>query len=930
MKNFLNKYKYHLLICFIALILFLANYKPGTYLTGWDSLQTELNPGLAVKRALFSVWEEYQSLGLTAGMAHASDLVRAMLLWIMSFFLPQNMVRYFFHFLMLAVGGLGALELFMLLLKSHENKHGLGGFASFLGAVFYMLNLGTTQIFYLPFESFSAFFAFLPWGIWAFQYLILDDRHLSFKKNLLIFLLVNFLGTPAFYSQQLFVVYGLTIGLVSIGSFIEKRELRVVKKAALGILLILIINSFWILPQLYFLKSQGSWVTQSKANQIATSTTLYQNLDKGTLGNFLRLEGFYYDLAGIKNQQLFLSWKDHFVGILGIVPYLFAGLMLVGLFTKSKHKTAFLLLLSLCALVLLSATPPFSILNTVIRKNGFINQIFRSPFTKFIILYSLIFSFFVSEGVIFLMNKIKYKKTILAIVSIGIVIYALPSFQGYFISQEMKTTIPQDYFQVMNYFQQVDKNKRIALLPDYTFWGWFFTKWGYNGSGFIWYGIEQPIVSRTFDVWSPKSESYFWEVKQAIESQNLSNLESVFDKYDIDYLLLDNSLMPIVSNYKSLSIDQLENLLSISQKTTLIFKSENLALYQVNHDKTIKNFVSFSSDLKNIGPSIKLTSEDLAFQENGDYKTDNKAGFEQYYPFLDLTTETQIADKSWQIKENIDSFTVTDNININPNDYDLSIPQNYGASFLNQNQVNNVVLNLGAAYDNQSISVNFDKYLVEDFTMPADNQVDFVLKDLTLPQKYGYLVKVRSKNISGPKAFFYVTDETNQQSVIEERLNQDTEYFILPPKFQYGLGYSFAFQNQSYKNFPSKNQIEGVSIYLFPEDALKSTKFINKNHYKGNPVFYDNFSAEKINYFTYVFHPKENGTVILNQSFDDGWIAFSNSRMLKHIEVNNWSNGWIVPKNSGTVIMVFWPQYLEFAGLALLAAVFLRILFIKK
>jgi len=162
MKNFFNKYKYQLLLFIVVSVLFFVNYKSGTYLSGWDNLQTELNPGLAVKRAFFSVWEEYQSFGLTAGMAHAADLPRAVFLWIMSFIIPQNMIRYFYHFLMLLLGGMGAFVLF----KKTSAVN------AFFGALFYMLNLGTVQIFYLPFESFSTFFALLPWGIWAFLFVI--------------------------------------------------------------------------------------------------------------------------------------------------------------------------------------------------------------------------------------------------------------------------------------------------------------------------------------------------------------------------------------------------------------------------------------------------------------------------------------------------------------------------------------------------------------------------------------------------------------------------------------------------------------------------------------------------------------------------------------------------------------------------------------
>ena len=661
MNNFLNKNKFQLLLFFIVGLLFIVNYQSGTYLSGWDNLQTELNPELAVKRAFFSVWEEYQSFGLTAGMAHATDLVRATFLWVVSFLIPQNIVRYFYHFLLLLLGGLGMMRL----LRSRMTNR-----IAFLGAIFYMLNLGTVQMFYLSFEAFSSFFAFLPWAIWSFMKIlnqVQDDndsgqaRMTKKTRNIwLHFIIINFLGTPAFYTQALFAVYLLVLGCVALGKLLTLKinndsdphsaEASRGKRARMTsmFILILIINSFWILPQLYFLKTKGSWITQAKANQIATERTYYQNLEKGTFANFLKLEGFYFDSKAANSQPLFLPWKFHFSGWVKILPNFFAFLMILGIYESiRKKKFEFIFIFIICSSALLSATPPFSWADTLIRKNSLINQVFRSPFTKFIIPYSLVYSYFVSQGI----SKIlKARSNIvsnlfLASCFLLIIFYSFPSFRGFFISPEMKVKIPNDYLQLITYFKNENKNKRIALLPDYTFWGWFFHRWGYNGSGFLWYGIEQPIISRTFDVWSPASESYFWEQKQIIESEDLSRLETVYEKYNIDYILIDYSLIPVVSNYKSLQYDRIDEMFRKSKKIALAYQGENIALYKFNHAHKITNFIALTSDLTNIGPESKIISDDSAYSEIGIYKTDNKIPFNIYYPFLDLTSQTRITDK---------------------------------------------------------------------------------------------------------------------------------------------------------------------------------------------------------------------------------------------------------------------------------------------
>src|SRR5947209_3302816 len=102
-KRLLNYFPIGLLLV-ISLTLFITNYIPGTYLTGWDNLHPEFNFWLNIKRSIFSVWQEYQGLGLLAGMAHASDLPHQLLLLLASAVLPNNLLRYFYHFLMIFVG----------------------------------------------------------------------------------------------------------------------------------------------------------------------------------------------------------------------------------------------------------------------------------------------------------------------------------------------------------------------------------------------------------------------------------------------------------------------------------------------------------------------------------------------------------------------------------------------------------------------------------------------------------------------------------------------------------------------------------------------------------------------------------------------------------------------------------------------------------
>lgn len=92
---------------------------------------------------------------------------------------------------------------------------------------------------------------------------------------------------------------------------------------------------------------------------------------------------------------------------------------------------------------------------------------------------------------------------------------------------------------------------------------------------------------------------------------------------------------------------------------------------------------------------------------------------------------------------------------------------------------------------------------------------------------------------------------------------------------------------------------------------------------------------------------------VLSQGYDAGWVAYAINqndqlsnfklqtfartafpwwfgRKLEHVKVNGWGNGWLLPtvddqqtaNNKQQIVILFWPQYLEWGGLVLLLATF--------
>src|SRR3989344_3205939 len=126
------------IIIALAMILIVVNYHPGTWLTGWDDVHPEFNFGLNIFRGIFSVWQEYQGLGLIGGLAYAADLPRAIGLSIASLFLPEMILRYLSIMSKLVVGPTGMYLLLTKVILAHKSAH-LQSMASFVGSLFYLL-----------------------------------------------------------------------------------------------------------------------------------------------------------------------------------------------------------------------------------------------------------------------------------------------------------------------------------------------------------------------------------------------------------------------------------------------------------------------------------------------------------------------------------------------------------------------------------------------------------------------------------------------------------------------------------------------------------------------------------------------------------------------------------------------------------------------
>lgn len=549
-----------LIITVLVVVLAWRNYSPGTFLTGWDNLHPEFDFWLNIKRSLAVTWQEYQGVGVLGGMGHAADLPRQLLLWAASLVLPTSMLRYFSTFAMLWLGPVGLLFLIrrFVLPKTQPIIREVGALS---GALFYLLNLGTLQNFYVPFETFISQYGFLPWIIWlALEYLVKPS-----KKSIGWLFLIMVLAAPLGYVPTVFVSTTAVVGLFLLAHlFVKKKQIgQKITQVLTVILLFVLANFYWLSSPFLFTLTQNEIVFNSKINSFVSEDARLSNQKAGNFENVALLKGYWFDyietLPDGQVKYLLETWRQHTshsgIALLGMMFFVIGvlGLFTIGSNKNVSYRVAFILWWVVGVFMLLNDNPPFGFIFRFLQENiPLFNEIFRYVFTKWSVVAITAYSFAFAAGIALILRVLKFLTgkfafTIQAIIFgfvIGclLVIQCFPMFNGYLLSPAVRLRIPNEYFETMAYFKTRPTQFRVMNLPQYTFYGWNIYAWGYGGSGWWWHGVEQPFMDRAFDVWRPENEFYYTQLNQALYSQNSEQLQKLLDTYQVGYVLLDYNL----------------------------------------------------------------------------------------------------------------------------------------------------------------------------------------------------------------------------------------------------------------------------------------------------------------------------------------------------------------------------------------------------
>lgn len=651
------------ILLFLIFLIVLINYRPGMYLSGWDTLHPEFDFPLNFKRLIFGVWRQEQGLGAIAAHSHMADLPRVFILWLFHFFFPLQALRYLYLALCLLLGPIGIYVLVQYLLKDKR--------ISFLAGLFYLLNLSTVQQFYVPFEIFPTQYAFLPWII--FSSLVFLEKG---KKYLILFAAVTIFSTPQAYAAHLwYPFFGMYVLFLFLYWVFHGKTKPLLKNVILLIILTLSLNSFWLLPNFYYIKTSSRVPKEAKQNRIFSQEYRLRNREHGYLKDVALVRGFYfswniYDPKNARFTGLMQEWQKHLNNPLVIsLGYLFFGISIFGMamaFLK-KHKilTALFPFFAISFIFLMNHTFPFDIFFDFLLRISLFEEAARFIFNKFSVLLIFSYVLYFSLGIKYLLRLVDNKIFLYSLVSVFtvlLIIFSYPVFQGNLISAKMFINLPTEYFSFWNFMKNRGDGK-VLTLPLHTFSGWQYYNFGYQGAGFIWFGLPQAVLERDFDRWSVSNEQAFREFHYALYSQNSRAFKDNLEKYNISYIVWDNNVITTdLKNRKQILFErETDQLLSNLVKNGIINELKSFGNIKIY--KTLS--ASPTADLKKINHNVtnpyRWNYVDFAYSDLGNYISLGKNSVtanltNHYYIWRNFITSTDRVEKNLIEVDETDSY----------------------------------------------------------------------------------------------------------------------------------------------------------------------------------------------------------------------------------------------------------------------------------
>lgn len=640
----------------VAIFVAIVNIKSGTTLSGWDTLHPEFNLAQYFQRTFFGAWQPHQGLGAPAAQAHLAEIVRLPLIWILMI-VPNNLNRYLFFFICYLAGGVGV---YYFLTRCWLRQTKFTTWPAAAAAVFYLLNLITLQHFYVPLEMFAVHFGTLPWIFLTMQKAVERSRW----QDYFWFFLTMTVAAPAAHTATLFYmyvpfvfIYGLFLLWAKKGKWRAK-----IKTILILVGLLLAANCYWMIPNIYYTLFHADYVSEAKISQNFSPEAFWNNQAYGWLPQVLTGKNFLfnwndYDYQTQSFGALFDEWNNYYQTThLFFLQYVLVAVALIGIYKawkKQSWQTIAMLTVFLGSLFfLINLNFPTGWLYSLVRSLPLLKEAIRFPFTKFSIVYLFALVVFFANGIVFFqelwMKKWELKSLKSVLISITLIAIILlangPALTGNFISDKMKVDFPTQYEDLYNFLAFQNLDQVVVKLPLLGYSGWTYNQWedgGYQGAGWLWFGIPQALLDREFDRWVATNEEVYKQLNLAINKENAQLFANVKNQYNLSLFLLDKSAFT-TNNGQEEDYLELEKFLS-DNGGEIIWQKDFLSLYQFLPAAELftapNEYTLVNQD------DVGAMSQDVIYADNGDYLFSTDAGLT--YPFAFLTTEESDDSIDW-------------------------------------------------------------------------------------------------------------------------------------------------------------------------------------------------------------------------------------------------------------------------------------------
>ncbi|MFH1896343.1 MAG: hypothetical protein ABH814_02640, partial [bacterium] len=735
-------------------------------------------------------------------------------------------------------------------------------------AIYWLFNFYTLSLWQIFRQDGTFLMIFLP--LFLGFYIAGIEKRISNQKLILGVTLLSILGGSAAANPPAILPIIPIFALYSLITLIRKRGSlkRLVKFNLKFLVLLVLINSYWIIPFVYQnLNSGVLWGSAKEMFQL--DYWLGWTSAHTSIGNVLKLQGdpALFDGYGFKAFDRYLPFFEKYQQSpnLNILGWLFAALSFLGLLAGRSFLHIFLGLITLFSLILSAGThPPFDKIYPFLQEKIPLSWAIRSPWPKFALVTTLGYTLLTASFLDKLYQKAKIKLP-LGVKSAALAVLIFPIINLFY----MQSFIKGEMFP--------KKEDRTVLAPMHI------QIPPYIGEAYTYLNSKEEDF-KILLLPQDRTDNYTWGFGSATNlSQNFSKKPLLFEQYG-------------EGSYTPHPIDE-----------------QIQALYKAIYQGNLEGVTTLAG---NLGVRYFIQRNDFNYGLYGDYDSPEYIK-EKLSKIAGLTLDKTFG--KWDVyryNEKITPLIYTAETlpkitNETPESNQLEIEA------LNQNYLNTH----GNYLENVIYTVNPEETIKLKYKLSFSYKTD----PSKNPQFYIWQTNKAGEQIAKDETWFgkaamfegyfkTVSQEGSITLVMPANITpsdswQKIDTVVTPRSDTQGIG--IMAQNIELKDVV----IESISEPTTPDYSQKTATFKKTAFKKINPTKYQ------------IKGRLEKGVLVFNQNFDIGWQLKVDGQAVdkqKHFVANGFANGWYIEGGSQAVLE-FFPQKLFYFAIAISIATLLAI-----